>query len=59
MNTESSESKYNTKIVTASFTIPAIVTVTALVVETRIYSVKTCNTKKDKTTQQINYIFNV
>lgn len=32
-----------TRIVTASLTTPAIVTVTALVAETRIYSVKTCN----------------
>lgn len=34
---------FHTKIVTASFTTPAIVTVTALVTEMRIYSVNTCN----------------
>ena len=32
----------HTKIVTASLTTPAIVTVTALVTEMRMYSVKTC-----------------
>lgn len=35
----------HTIIVRASFTIPATVTVTALVADTRIYSVKTCMTK--------------
>lgn len=37
---------FYTKIVTASFTTPAIVTVTALVTDTRIYSVSTCNNTK-------------
>lgn len=32
-----------TRMVTASLTTPAIVTVTALVTETSTYSVKTCN----------------
>lgn len=35
-----------TTIVTASLTTPAIVTVTALVIDTRMYSVKTCNRKE-------------
>jgi len=34
--------------VTASFTTPASVTVTALVAEMRIYSVKTCNMKNNQ-----------
>lgn len=38
-----------TKMVTASLTTPAIVTVTALVTDTRTYSVRTC-----KTTNKLN-----
>jgi hypothetical protein len=34
---------FHTNIVTASFTTPAMVTVTALVTETRMYSVNTCS----------------
>lgn len=41
--------KISTKIVTASLTTPAIVTVTALVAEMRIYSVKTCKMKNNAT----------
>jgi len=39
---KSSQNIIDTNMVTASLTTPAIVTVTALVTETRTYSVSTC-----------------
>lgn len=43
--------RLHTKIVTASLTTPAIVTVTALVIDTRTYSVNTC-----KITNTLNFL---
>lgn len=46
-----------TNIVTASFTTPATVTVTALVTETRIYSVNTCNKNKQSSSSEKERVF--
>lgn len=48
LEVENQLKKFYTTIVTASLTTPAIVTVTALVTETRMYSVNTCEKKNIK-----------